>query len=451
MHQKNSVPDDLLPGFSRSQLKIILDTAPVKQVIAAAGSGKTRTVIGLVTNRLLSGTDSENSILMLSFSRKASFELKERFPEAFREKLEISTFHSFALRWISKTHPEYSLKKIGIIKEKEKLSFFEKYLRKHSEIVGGIPFHLLMTDDGLFSDLFPDLYQKIHGDYADHKKKNDLLEYGDLVRIIVRDLINHESYTDQFRNRYSLIVVDEFQDTDPEQLIFLEQMKCRELVVVGDDWQAIYAFRGASVEPFLHFKKKFQNAKLFYLSENYRSLPDIVSLGNHVIQFSEKQLKKRVRAMRRKKNRNTVMALSMHAGLEKTLHDVIPDKISYRILTRSNRRRNDWINSGFQEDFVMTIHKSKGLEFDCVLLDITGGWSGYNPAVNAGGSNTNDEEIRIAYVGLTRAKNKLIILYDPEALPDRGQGALFENVFSSRVKRVSHDKIKQYLMKDIIE
>jgi len=445
MSDNNLLIQNLYNNFSPAQLKIITDGSPVKQVIAAAGSGKTRTVTGLISHRLISGMETADRILLLSFSRKAAAELKERIPEEFREILEISTFHSFAFRWITALHPVYSGRDIRIIQEKEKFSFYEKYFRNNSDIIGGIPFHLLMEDDALFIDLFPDLHKKISAEFLQYKEKNNFLEYNDLIRILVTDLQNSESYMEKLRSKYSLIVVDEFQDTDPEQLTFLKLMSFQELVVVGDDWQAIYAFRGASVEPFLNFKKIFRNTKLFYLSENYRSHPEIVSLGNHVIRFSKKQMSKKVSSVRKIKSNNSVVACSMNSGHEYKILEMIPEEMPFRILTRSNRRRQEWIRSGSPEDSVMTIHKSKGLEFDCVILDITGGWSGYNPSSEPGEKHSNDEEIRIAYVGLTRAKNRLIVLYDPDAPPDRGQGALYGNLFSGKVKQADHEKIKKIL------
>ncbi|MDH5657042.1 MAG: DEAD/DEAH box helicase [Spirochaetia bacterium] len=434
---------DFLTNYSLSQQKIILNQSSVKQVIAAAGSGKTRTVTGLINFRILSKTYPPEKILMLSFSRKAVQELKERIPESFRERLEISTFHAFAYRWLSRIHPELSSGEIKILKEEDRLIFFQKYFQEHADAVGGIPYRLLLSDKKLFKELHPEIYKSSFKKFSEYKKANQYLEYGDLIRILVNDLIAGKPYVDSLRSSYDLIVVDEFQDTDPQQLDFLKEMKCRELVVVGDDWQAIYAFRGASAEPFMNFTKQFRHTKVFYLSDNYRSLPEIIKLGNHVIQFSNRQLKKKVCAARKEKKRNAVFAVPLLPGSERFIHEQFPREFSFRILTRSNRRRLSWIDSGLPDQSVMTIHKSKGLEFNCVFLDITGGWSGYSPdQKNHPGA---DEEIRIAYVGLTRAVNKLVIFYDPDAPLDRSQGALFGNVFRPKVKCIKLCQLKELL------
>ena len=151
-----------LENYSLPQKKIITDESSIKQVIAAAGSGKTRTVSGLVRYRLLTGKYPPGKILTLSFSRKAAAEIRERIPDKAGNAIEISTFHAFAFRWISKIHPEFSKNKIRILTEEKKRRFYEAFFRKHAALIGGIPFQFLISDRSLFQDLFPALMSSSH-------------------------------------------------------------------------------------------------------------------------------------------------------------------------------------------------------------------------------------------------------------------------------------------------
>lgn len=426
--------EEYLDGFSKPQRAIITDEHPVKQVIAAAGSGKTRTIIGLVTYRLMRGLEEPGGVLMLTFSRKAAAEMRERLPGTLREAVEISTFHSFAYRWLTALHPELSLRRVSIIEEEAKRIFYSEHFRENADLIGGIPFAFLMNSPRIFQSLFPELYSLVTKAFDEFKKREGLLEYSDLIRILVQDLQRREAYLYALRTRYGLILVDEFQDTDPEQMKFLLEMNAPRIAVVGDDWQAIYSFRGATVEPFFNFRKSFKNVRVYRLSENYRSVSEIVKLGNRVIRSSSRQLKKRVVSARGKGERRCLCALPIFSGGEAELICHIPSECDYRILARSNFRCGVWRIAGIPEERIMTVHRAKGLEFDTIFLDLIGGWSGYDPSTESAG---NDEEIRIAYVGLTRAKNRLIILYNPLADEEESEGALWKRLFSGRLKTVS--------------
>ncbi|MEQ9367241.1 MAG: ATP-dependent helicase, partial [Leptospirales bacterium] len=358
-------PPGYLSGYSPAQLRVILSETKIKQVVAAAGSGKTRTVVGLIEHSLRSDPQrifvDDRRILLLSFSRRAVGELRARIPGDLLARVEVSTFHSFCFRWLSRLQAGAGDAKDGraplrLITDAERDDFLRACLAAGDFDTGGIPFAMLFKDPDRFRNLFPVAADRVFRRYRAYRRATGLLEYDDLVRRMLEGLRGDSAGFPALRARFPLIVVDEFQDTDPDQLEFLQLMRPARLTVVGDDWQAIYAFRGASVGPFLDFPRSFRGVGVFRLAENYRSLKPIVRLGNRLIRASRRQLRKRVRAPRGKGPGLPVLGYALESGREQRLAvdcggELLKD---IRILVRTNFRRLRWIQAGFDPDRVLT-------------------------------------------------------------------------------------------------
>ena len=395
-----------LENFSESQRRVIEEKAPVIRVIAAAGSGKTRTVVGLVKTALYENRVREGRILLLSFSRKAVGEMKERLGAPYLQHVNVSTFHSFCFQMIRDFHPGYAGKTLSVLDETERDRFFIDYLKKnHSGQTGGIPYHLLIQQRAKAAQLFPELIDLMNRALEEYKANHNLVEYDELISILLEGMGTGQEWTFPVGRLFDLVIVDEFQDTDPGQFEFLKLLSPPGLVVVGDDWQAIYGFRGATVEPFLGFHQSFRQTVTFYLAENYRSRKEIVDAGSRVVRSIRKKFRKKVKAIRGKGGAGTILSHGLKPGSESLFNFLKKDDPGWIILVRTNDRLRRWIRAGIPEDRVLTIHKSKGLEFPVVLLDLSEGW-GYG---NTGGK-TSDEELRILYVGITRAMDRLILL-----------------------------------------
>ncbi len=464
----------LLEGYSSSQQKIITGKQPVKQVVAGAGSGKTRTVVGLLTFRLRKELEEPGRTLLLSFSRKAVQELRERLPQDLRGMAEISTFHSFCLRNLRQLSPQ-SMQGMTIMNPDTKEAFLYDMLQKEEEI-GGIPIKILLKEQEAFRHYFPKLYARMEEALIQYKQQKGLVEYEDLITLTLDILRDAEKnpLAESLRRRYTLIIVDEFQDTDPRQFEFLRLMKAPRIVVVGDDWQAIYAFRGATVEPFLRFRKEFK-AQLYYLKENYRSLKSIVDLGSKIISASSHQISKKIRAVRGRGPGLPLLscpvdradAVKLGAILQynnhgnhgnhgdhgnrsdysnRGNHDNQSHNLRYRILVRSNYRRKEWLKAGFAEEAILTIHKSKGLEFPVVFLDLCGGWGNFNAKEND--PLSEDEEIRILYVGASRAMNLLIVFYQQEFSARSRESYYLKKLIQPYAKECRPEEIAGWLKKE---
>lgn len=393
-------------------------------MIAAAGSGKTRTVIGLLEKRIREGILPQR-ILALSFSRKAVAEMRSRLAPQLRSGVEISTFHSFCYRHLRR----HRLLPGKLISPQIRYRFFRERLKEAGSATLGIPYDVLLRFPRSFRRLLPALCMQVHHAFYSYKRTLPGFEFDDLSAL----LLQHLPELPELRRSYDLIVVDEFQDTDPLQLEFLQQMIFEQLFVVGDDWQAIYGFRGATVEPFLNFKRYFPGTRQLKLGSNYRSKKEIIEAGSKIIALSRRQIRKKVACVRGRGSKKTVVRLCLEERA--MVAHSLQNKSHVRILVRSNYQRRLWLDAGCDPELVSTIHRVKGLEFPVVLLDLSGGWN-RKP-------ERPDEEIRIAYVGASRAEDRLILLASETPGDDTTESKIMK-LFENHLQ-ISMEQLPAYL------
>ena len=273
-------------------------------ILAGAGSGKTRTVTYRIAHMIKEKNISPLNILALTFTNKAAREMKERAEELIGEEnsynLVVSTFHSFAVR-ILKTYSE----RIGygrnfniydVDDQKSIITKIKKEMNIKDDIAPGRIANRIskLKEDGVGLDevsrqldlkipanrLFYDIYKK----YDEVLKANNAMDFSDLL-LNARRLLDDKYVLDIIQNRYQYIVVDEYQDTNNIQyeIINLIAEKYRNICVVGDEDQSIYAFRGANIENILNFEKDYPDAYTIKLERNYRSTKRILDTANELI------------------------------------------------------------------------------------------------------------------------------------------------------------------------
>lgn len=273
-------------------------------ILAGAGSGKTRTVTYRIAHMIKEKNISPLNILALTFTNKAAREMKERAEELIGEEnsynLVVSTFHSFAVR-ILKTYSE----RIGygrnfniydVDDQKSIITKIKKEMNIKDDIAPGRIANRIskLKEDGVGLDevsrqldlkipanrLFYDIYKK----YDEILKANNAMDFSDLL-LNARRLLDDKYVLDIIQNRYQYIVVDEYQDTNNIQyeIINLIAAKYRNICVVGDEDQSIYAFRGANIENILNFEKDYPDAYTIKLERNYRSTKRILDTANELI------------------------------------------------------------------------------------------------------------------------------------------------------------------------
>ncbi len=308
---------DYRQELNKSQYQAVTATEGPFLVIAGAGTGKTRTLVYRVAHLVENGVDPR-SILLLTFTRRASEEMLRRASLLIDNrctKVAGGTFHSFAngiLRQYARKidlSPAFSIMDrpdsedaIQLMRTEMNLNTKEKrFPRKHtvSEIYSmalnkqwTIP-DLIERDYPHLLDSLEDLL-RLFERYIEYKKEKSLLDYDDLL-VMLKDLLEgHEEVRRRLSDTHRFIMVDEYQDTNHLQarIVRLLAETHNNVMVVGDDAQSIYSFRGANFRNIMDFPKDFPGTNMISLEENYRSTQPILNFTNEIIRQAQERYEK---------------------------------------------------------------------------------------------------------------------------------------------------------------
>ena len=298
---------DLKKQLNPSQFAAVTTIEGPVLVIAGAGSGKTRVieyrVLNLVENKI-----SPNSILLLTFTRNAAREMISRASkhDPRCKNVEGGTFHSFGykiLKRYAKTigFPEsFTVLDEGDAEEAihrccTELGLYEREKRCPKKntlrniisvsINKHIPIgEVVKKEYPHFLEYVPDM-EALREKYTEYKIRSNYLDYDDLL-VYLKLLLENEDIRDRLSGRYKYIMVDEYQDTNKLQgdITYAIAEKHRNIMVVGDDAQSIYGFRGATHENIMKFPERFPECKIIKLEENYRSSQSIIDIANAILE-----------------------------------------------------------------------------------------------------------------------------------------------------------------------
>ena len=310
---------DYAAALNRQQLAAVTAGEGPSLVIAGAGSGKTRTLVYRVAYLIDSGIDPSN-ILLLTFTRKSAQEMLARVGDligARSQRVCGGTFHSVAnllLRRYGRSigvEPGFTILDRGDaedlialvraqlgLNEKDKrfprkgtimemLSKCENTLRSLDEII--------LDEFGHFADHVEDL-GRLQKAYQAAKRQKQLLDYDDLLVMLRQLLLLDEVARTTISRQYRYILVDEYQDTNRLQAEVIRQLASthNNVMVVGDDSQSIYGFRGATFKNIMEFPTLFPGTTMYKLEENYRSTQPILNLANCIIDEAAEKYTKRL-------------------------------------------------------------------------------------------------------------------------------------------------------------
>ncbi|MBI4651901.1 UvrD-helicase domain-containing protein, partial [Candidatus Desantisbacteria bacterium] len=279
-------------------------------ILAGAGSGKTRVITYRIAYLIKEIGIHPQEILSVTFTNKAAGEMRERvisLLDGEGRNIWISTFHSACVRILHSNIERLGYKRNFVIYsayEQEKL--FKEVIKKLNITDSDLPisriaskvsraknnlitceeFGKLETND--FND---EKISKIYTQYQKRLKENNAMDFDDLIMQTVLLLNNNEDIRHHYQERFRYIMVDEYQDTNMAQYIFLKLLsgKYKNICVVGDDDQSIYGWRGADVANILNFEKDFPGAKIVRLEQNYRSTATILKAANCIIKNNKKR------------------------------------------------------------------------------------------------------------------------------------------------------------------
>ncbi len=276
-------------------------------ILAGAGSGKTRALTYRVANLVDHGVEPWR-ILAITFTNKAAKEMKQRISALvgdLADEVWVSTFHAMCAKILRRDIEKLGYKRSFTIYDDDDQSSVLKEALKHLNIddkaltVRELKWKIsdaknkLLSPDEWFAQSQKDFHsQQIHDIYTQyelHLKGANALDFDDLLMRTLELFADHPPVLESYRQRFSYVMVDEYQDTNFAQysLVKLLTQKSRNLCVVGDDDQSIYGWRGADVRNILDFEKDFPDAKVIKLEQNYRSTANILDAANQVIAHNE--------------------------------------------------------------------------------------------------------------------------------------------------------------------
>jgi len=295
--------------LSKQQRAAVEHNGTPALVVAGAGSGKTRTLTAKFAHLIEQGYDPER-ILAITFTNKAADEMKFRLMRQTGLPLAkfpwVRTYHS-ACFIILKAHCE-------LLGFKPPLQVFAEYQQKKTLqelLVGRLNLDKKHTpvilaeisraknsgNPGAYFDRCPKVANIHLADaydlYAGALKSKNAVDFDDILLLTREILKANDAVQDHYRELFTYVLVDEYQDTnDLQEEITRLLVKDGHLFCVGDDWQAIYSFRGSNVDHFLTFQNKFPGARIFRLEQNFRSADEVVQLANELIDYNDNRMEK---------------------------------------------------------------------------------------------------------------------------------------------------------------
>jgi DNA helicase-2/ATP-dependent DNA helicase PcrA len=302
----------LLEGLNPQQQNAVRHTDGPVLILAGAGSGKTRVITRRIAYLLAEGLADPESILALTFTNKAAEEMRSRIAELVGKnvaaRIVLSTFHSFCLRVLRTECDHIGYRRnFTVSSESDTRSMVRRMLDDVADVKESFSPAIVLerismvksgkvalpsngstegksdesATDAKYSKWLPDFFER----YQSALRAANTMDFDDLLALTLRLWQEHPRVLARYQKQYHYVMVDEYQDTNRTQYELLSALVAvhRNLCVVGDDDQSIYAWRGAGIENILDFEREFEEAKVIRLEQNYRSTTTILDAANSVI------------------------------------------------------------------------------------------------------------------------------------------------------------------------
>lgn len=323
---------DLRAGLNPEQAAAAFAPDGTVLVIAAAGTGKTRTLVHRVAHLVERGVDPQR-ILLLTFTNRAAHEMLDRARALVGAAIGGvwgGTFHHLSNRILRSYAGRIGYRPDFVILDEEdatglgravirELGLKDKHFPKpevifsvaslarnrNREVAPELRLHFENTEVDTGAVL------RVVAEYEARKRAMNAMDFDDLLTSALRLLREHDDVRARYQEQFLHVLVDEYQDTNPIQgeLVDLLAARHRNLLVVGDDFQSIYSWRGADFRQFLTFPERYPGTQVFKLETNYRSVPGVLSVANACIAHAENQFAKTLRAVRQEVYRPVIADL----------------------------------------------------------------------------------------------------------------------------------------------
>ena len=466
--------------LDNKQKEIVTSQDKYLLVSAGAGSGKTLTIIGKIRYLIEIERLKEEEIICISFTNKATNNLRNKLEENYNYNIPCYTFHKLGLEilkennytitsqdLLSYTIDEYFKGLININPENKKRvlkylrirytkrNYHKKYQNIKEEDLKRIKLviekfiNLLKSNDYNkenileFIKIEQDIKKRdlliiilyIYQTYEQELASKKEIDFNDMISLATKKVAREGC-----KNRVKYIIIDEFQDTSQVRFNLIKEILIKtnaNLLVVGDDFQSIYRFTGCDLTIFINFNKLFSNSNLLKIENTYRNSQELIDIAGSFIMKNKNQIKKELKS---NKHLNYPVEIIYYKNINKTFIKLI-EKIHNEtnkpilVLGRNNKDINLVINNNFIIDnnqiiykknrnikiYFLTIHKSKGLEEEnVIIINLINKKTGFpskieNDKILDYVTCKNDtypyaEERRLMYVAITRTKNKVYLL-----------------------------------------
>ncbi|MCI8548356.1 MAG: UvrD-helicase domain-containing protein [Bacilli bacterium] len=303
-----------IENLNKQQKEAVLYNEGPLLVLAGAGSGKTKVLTTKIAYLIEELEIAPYNILAITFTNKAAKEMKDRVFSLVGELakyIQISTFHSFGLRLLRENCAVLGYDNNFVIMDSDdSLSVIKKILKENNydpkmynprairnkisncknELISPSAYENYTTSD--FDQVACEVYKR----YVDKLQKNNSVDFDDLLILPIRLFKENNEILEKYQEKYKYILIDEYQDTNKAQYILAKMLssKYQNIMVVGDDFQSIYSFRGANYKNILNFEKDYQNTKTILLEQNYRSTGTILDAANGVIRHNKEKKDKKL-------------------------------------------------------------------------------------------------------------------------------------------------------------
>lgn len=305
-------------GLTEAQQTVVNHNKGPMAVLAVPGAGKTHSLIYRMKTLIDSGV-KPSEILFISFTKKACNEIRERVSSILPEGKDMPTVATYNSFGFSSLRENESLlgKKIHLATETERLALIKQAILT-SPVINGVSYSFLTSEYGLvktLSRLFEEIEETgkkafinrynekkdtigiltVYEKYKFLYRKHNYISYDDQIILAVELLRAHPELAERYANRYRYIMIDEFQDSSEKQIDMLYSIAKyhNNIVVVGDDDQSIYGWRGGSLKYLLEFRKDFPAAKMVQMGDNFRSNAGIIEAASALIKGNGKRFEKR--------------------------------------------------------------------------------------------------------------------------------------------------------------
>jgi len=314
---------DILDGLNEQQKEAVLQVEGPVLVLAGAGSGKTKALTHRIAHLVREKKIASQNILAVTFTNKAAGEMGERVFQLLFNKLPttnyqlrtsmpwLGTFHSICVRILKEDIHHLGFERNFSIYDTGDQKAVIKRVMKELEIdpknfspntiqyfISGAKNELIdeqeykKYENSPFEKVTSDVYLK----YQKYLKDSNALDFDDLIMKCVQLFEENPKILEKYQDKFKYILIDEYQDTNQAQYVWVKLLakKNKNIMVVGDDYQAIYGWRGANFKNILNFEKDYKNTKVIKLEQNYRSTDVILDAANEVIKYNKNKTDKKL-------------------------------------------------------------------------------------------------------------------------------------------------------------